>query len=442
MMKYKSKRMLLAFGALACLAVAVSCYLGLRYAQTAGAIGDIRIHRLPLRGDPYSVTISPDGSTVATLGFVSGAPADAIEIWDVTSGHEVNKVYLPKVSWDKGGQLRVSPLLQFCDQGKYLAAFDRLNKIYIIDTKDYTVHAAIALAEIPVGLHQGGTPRPLREVSGYNAIELSCSAGSAFAALRVWMNGKNVVKVFDFDAGAETADLTESFDGIQGDGVAISPDGSKVAADVWNMQPAGPYDEYDEVAEVVDRASGKLIQRLDFGDRKGLNRYQLSFSGENALVVGLPLCQKVMCDDSVMPYGRTIRVLEPQSKEQIKTFGAEGAEAYRFSGASADGREVFGYTGVEKFCRDCNGVSGELKITNARFTVWDRESGKILVRSPKLRVQQHKCHWLVLGACEDSESVPDLQLSDNGKSVVALWPNFDRPGQDKLVGEIQVFSWR
>jgi hypothetical protein len=102
---------------------------------------------------------------------------------------------------------------------------------------------------------------------------------------------------------------------------------------------------------------------------------------------------------------------------------------------------VFGYTGVESYCDSCNGGSGELKIGDARFTVWDHASGRAVARSPKLKVASHSCPWIqIMGSCTEYEQAPELQMSANGNAVLAFWRGSFPPSDDgREAAELQVF---
>jgi len=303
----------------------------------------------------------------------------------------------------------------------------------ILDAKTFAIHAVIALSKLHVSLNGRDLAPPLGKLEPDGEIDVDCSAGSAVAVMRTWVGNHSVIKAFDLEKGSETADLTGSFDWLWGSGIGVSPDGSKVAAEV----DGGP----QEVLEIVDRLTGKQ-RKLEMGSQLGQNHYQLAFAGEAAVVIGQSGCQLNQGYCEVLgARGRTIRVFDLTTSSQ-KAFAVKGAEAYRFSGASEDGQKVFGYTGVETFCKECNHGSGELEILDARFTVWDCGSGKVLIRSPQLRVQKYRCAWLTFGPCKDSETGPDLELSGDGRSALAFWPGYrgSRSGEEKT-GDIWVFSW-
>ncbi len=399
-------------------------------------IGDLTVHTVtPLQGQPDSVAISPDGSSVSMMHRdpSNGAITDRIEIREVESGRTLGSIALPVADWKKGPQYSLREPLRYCDDGRYLLAFNGLNVLHVFDAHTYQLHTSIALNDLKVLQGNGGV-RGLSEVQSAHTIQISCAALTGTAALRLQMDNTGVFKVFDLESGTETADLTASFKGIWGNGIAVSPDGTRVAAAVWDRSGA-------EVIQVVDARTGTMTRQLPFGVPRGTERYLLAFAGDDAVVIGRPACERT--ERCQLQSGRVVRLLN-LGTGAVKELGAAGREAYRFTAASADGREVFAYTGAESFCQSCNRKLGEMRIDDARFTVWERDSGKVLVQSPQLRVQVYKCPLLMLGPCEDLETVPELAMSANGKAAVSLW-HAERAGGgggSEGMGEVKVFAWR
>ncbi|MGA7351644.1 MAG: hypothetical protein WBX06_10840, partial [Acidobacteriaceae bacterium] len=225
----------------------------------------------------------------------------------------------------------------------------------------------------------------------------------------------------------------------QGDGLAISPDGSRVAIGVWQFGEVNGFAV--DVMDVQRRQLDKTVFLRD-GNR---TEHRLAFAGEGALVIGEPECQpNGKCDTRSMPNNRKLRLWDFATTGSVRKLGPQFNETYRTFGASADGNVVFAYTGDESYCGLCNSRNGELKVHNARFTVWDRASGNVIARSPGLRVEVHSCPWLSLGACESYQQVPELQMSANGRSILAFWPQqgFPPPENVKGLGQLEVYTLR
>ena len=436
-----SKQLIFGTICLVCILVAGAAFWYVQWRRDQGTGGVTVRTLLPLEGSPYFVAISPDGAAVSMIRG-SGGGGPSVEVRDVASGREMGSFTLP--AWKEGPQYSLARPLRYCDGGKYLVAFDGLGTLYVVDAQTFQPHGSIVLNDLQVRFGKEIEATPMSRAFSTRHFELDCSAGSAVMALRIPVDKDNAIKLVDLDTVSVTADLTESFRGFYGEGVAVSPDGSKVAVVTWDLWSSDRVSQEMEVVEVADIRSGSLLRTRDFGDRHGLNEYQLAFAGENALVIGEPLCQpNQMCRDAPAPRGRRLRVLDLGERGETMPLGTPGEEVYRFSGASADGGVVFAYTGAENFCKSCNHGIGELKIEDARFTVWNRNSGRGMVLSPRLRVMKYRCPLIFFGACEDSEAVPSLELSADGNSVVAFWSanNIADPNASKGNGEVKVFSW-
>jgi hypothetical protein len=53
--------------------------------------------------------------------------------------------------------------------------------------------------------------------------------------------------------------------------------------------------------------------------------------------------------------------------------------------------------------------------------LWDRASRRTIAESPTLDVERHSC-FLAIGSCMSYERAPELQMSDDGKAVLAFTP--------------------
>jgi hypothetical protein len=287
--------------------------------------------------------------------------------------------------------------------------------------------------------------QPLATMRFVSQVEVDCSASKGVAALAFWGDmGALSLKLFDLDKGLETADLAGSYDRTgreasfrryQGDGMAISPDGSKVALLTWQWggdQGSG--------VDLLDTRTGARLKRLSLGDSSTI-RHRLTFAGNDALIVGQRPCpMNDVCDYKNLPSERTLRVWSFGGDGSVKTLSSPNAEVYRYFGAPADGHAVFAYTADESYCKTCNEGNGQLRITDARFTVWDRKSGQVTTRSPRLRIETHTCGFHI-GACESYDQEPELQMSANGEAVLAFWPprEYPPPNTKEEVGDLQVF---
>jgi hypothetical protein len=89
-------------------------------------------------------------------------------------------------------------------------------------------------------------------------------------------------------------------------------------------------------------------------------------------------------------------------------------------------------TNREHFCFSCNGGEGEEEIADSRFTLWSPQTGHPISRSPSLKVVHHWCLLpnsgpSIFGNCIPSDEEPELELSQGGNSVAALWKLGNQP---------------
>lgn len=396
----------------------------------------------PDAGQPYSAAISPDGSAVAMMHreFSNGEMTDVVVVKNVQSNRELNRISL---SWrpaeQRKNQYYLSRNLSYCDAGKYLLAFTDLDRINVLDSRTFRLHTTIDLSDLHLKLRQDPAGRPFTDMHFLSNVRFDCSANNTSAVLAFSADlGVNSIKLFDLDKGTEIADLAENHEGrYQGDGIAISPDGSKVALVTWKFRKGE-----GSGIELIDTETGAILKSMFLGDRYGIE-HQLGFAGENALVIGEPESQSSNPGDSrSVPRGRMLRIWNFAKDGGMTILGWPGADVYRYSGASAGGNSVFGYTGIESYCKSCNKGSGELKIEDARFMIWSLASGQPVARSPKLRVIPHPCPLIqFMGSCTEFQQPPILSLSANGKAVLAFWPE-PTPSMAKdakPAGEITVF---
>ena len=435
--------------AVVALVVFLSWYIWLQYNPGFG------IARINVLAPPSyladSVAISADGAHVAIVHeeTLDGSGLFVIDVRSVQSGQRVSSLTIPPPTWapNKMGY-SMSPRLSFCDGGKYLVVFAPMDRLYVADTRTFTLRDPIHFYELRLTL-DGAGPNPPGSPVPDGPVQFDCAASGNVAVLGFWADlGTAAIKLIDLDTGKEMADLGGSFAGLfskglsqryQGDGLAISPDGSKVATVIWQYGDNG-----GPGVDLFDAQSSRLIKTLRLGDGSTID-HRVAFAGERALVIGEPTCEpNGKCDVRSLPRGRTLRVWDFGGSGAVREFHSLGTEAYRSFGASADGTEVFAYTGDESHCWFCNSRNGELKVHSARFTVWDRVSGKVMARSPSLRVENHSCPWLSLGACESYQQVPEMQMSANGESIVAFWPQQDFPPPDRVpaLGELEVYALR
>lgn len=425
MKKLSLKKGCVLLGCLAIMLVATGyLYSTWRMARAFGVVKVCTI--IPAKEPPTDAEISPDGAQVAMLygAMHPGAGlTQGIEVRDVKSGREEGGTVLPTAGWMKGKrQYNALHRLRYCDDGKYLLAVIFPDMLLIIDAHTLQVHGSISMSDLQV-FNAGTDPRRYADALFLGRVDVDCSAESNIAVV-VARGDLDLlsVKLFDLDTVTELTDLAsvlfKGHDRYSGDGLAISPDGTKIAMVVHKLLGR----RGGEVAELIDSASRTIVGGLDLGETFYDVR-QLAFAGNGALMIGLRECELGWpCRPQTLPKGQTLRVWQFAGDGRVQTLGWIDAEVYRSFGASSNGDRVFAYTGIENFCKSCN-KSGELKIKDARFTVWDRASGKAIARSPSLRIRMHPCpRFQLMGSCSEREDAPSIEMSENGKTILVFTP--------------------
>jgi hypothetical protein len=143
-----------------------------------------------------------------------------------------------------------------------------------------------------------------------------------------------------------------------------------------------------------------------------------------------------MCQDNVScdfnTHKRVIRDWNFSGGTEPQELGSPGADTYRYFSGSSNGEVVFGYSGKESYCPSCNSGGGENKVRVARFVLWDRASRRTIAESRTLDVERHSCFLAIgLGSCTSYERAPELQMSDDGKAVLAFKPLTDHSPDQK-----------
>jgi hypothetical protein len=410
----------------AVLVVAAVVILFLRAHWQDAAMGNLTEYRIvPAHGRPEAVALSPDGATVAILHReIAETTTEVIEVRDVESGRELKTLSLPPQNWDKRVQWFVVRPARYCG-GRSLVVFAGPDLLYVVNTDRWDVRAAIPLSDL-----KAADGRRFGDLMLSRNVQLDC-AGETLALSVSDDLSVGVLKLLDLETGKEMADLSGISEGSdQGDGMAISPDGSKVAVVTWQTGSG---------VELVDVRARRRMGRIDLGD-KPMVEHMLAFAGNDRLLVGEPECQPNRgCDQKQLPKGRKLRIY-PIAGGDVRSFSWPGAEVYRSIGASTDGATVFGYVGREKRCEGCNRGFGELKIEDARIAMWDARTGEAIARSSRLPVEDHPCPLMqFMGSCTAYQQAPELEMSADGRAVAAFWPPGSFPAAKNSTGEVEVF---
>jgi hypothetical protein len=335
--------------------------------------------------------------------------------------------------------------LYVCDGGRYLVAYVPPNGLYVTDAQTLAVHAHLDLSELngpQTANAEGQQAREQAELPD-GRLTIDCAGASPLAVVASGGDlNIHAIKVIDLEKSqsekaVEVTDLAGVASGVyQNDGVAISPDGSRLGVVTYRFDGNG-----GKLLTVMDVRSRRTIRSVALG--QGLKvSYDLAFAGNDALVVGERRCEaNGSCDVKLKPSGRKLRVWDFAGGAELRPLGDFGAETYASFGAAVDGSAIFSYSGMERYCGWCSEFEGEMRVTDARFTVWDARTGRVVARSPKLRVEEHDCPWFHFSSCGSYDQPPELRMSGDGRSFVGLWPHGQYPmvTPGSGVGSVEVY---
>jgi len=324
-----------------------------------------KLATMRLDGPMSSAALSPDGRYIAANIGRSVQKADgswnsteSIQVLELAASKVVAKVDLPSASFFKEGPLSSTDgFVGYCDNGKYLAAYDEIGTVYVLNARSFEIESKISLGEMP---HVG--------VLGVRRVV--CSASSNLIAVNGYGGqfGLGVLRLFDLTSGGQVAELRQNPSaGAVFRQTSLSPDGSKLAILLENPKRTaiqGPNVEIRETKHLT------LLNQFRTGDApRGL-----AFAGESEVVT----VQEQPARASV--------------KQALRLWSIElGKEERRFSDAhldvdgpistSADGEYVA--ASITKFheCRLCNGSEGRRDVTEQRFAVWNKATGAQIYRS-------------------------------------------------------------
>jgi len=360
--------------------------LGLRAQQPA---------TMRLDGSMSTAALSPDGRYVAVNVGGSRQKADgswnsteSIEVLDLAASKVVAKVDLPTASFLKDGPLSSTDgFAGYCDKGRYLAVYDEIGTVFVLNPYSLEIEARIGLGEQP---HVG--------VLGVRRVV--CSANSNLIAVNGYGGqfGLGVLRLFDLTSGGQIAESRQNPSaGTAFRQISLSPDGSKLAILLENPKRTaiqGPNVEIRETKLLT------LRNQFTTGDTPN----GLTFSGESEVLTAQG--QATGRDSS----RRAIQLWNIESgKEVMRYTDASGDVEWPIS-SSVDGTRILGYIPTFRECRFCNGLEGRRDVKEQRFAVWNKITGAEIYRSESFRPIVEP-----LG----------LQpvLSQDGKTAMVYWPD-------------------
>ena len=354
-----------------------------------------------LNGYLYAAAVSPDGGYVVanTLRSVQNPDgswdnAESVQVFESAgSMKQIKIIDLPSAQSVKDAPLGSGgAFVSYCDDGKYLVAYDKNGKLYVVDPSSYGIESVI---ELGLGdLHPHG-------VQGL--VTIACSASSSLIAVAAHGGqfGLGLVKLFELTSGQLVAELNRgSFPAVIG-AMSISPSGSKLAILFQNAEaPSKPIE--DPNVGVYETTHLRVLNRFSTGDAA----QDLILSGDSEAITLQGAVQ------SRNGGKRGLRVWNIETgKEERRLFDASRDVQDSIS-ASLNGDRVLGYIPEIHNCLSCGGLEGQLQVKEQRFAVWDTRSGMEVFRSaafgPILRSFPFQ---------------PHCTLSPDGNYVLVYWPS-------------------
>jgi hypothetical protein len=365
---------------------------------------------LPRMTEPHSLALSPDGAFVAVDGGAFGPGGEGetgsmVEVREVQSAKVAATFNMPKTEeaepWQPAGRE-----VQYCDNGRYLLVSDWAHHYFVLDTATYRQRYSIDLNAL------GFRPPSAAEISArYSTPEVrgACAANGKIAVFNLSRGrfGIGKTKVFDLEAGKEipgSDSMTGAVNFPDWDslsGIAVSPSGASLAM------------LFMERALVVDlrtRAVSRVITIHTGAMAMDNQRWQpqVMFAGESAVGV----------TNVITGFQPMIRIYDIHTGSALQEFGDPSEGAYGSFSVSADGRTVVGH--IEKRVRLVQDDEEMSRAELPRFILWDRPSGKIVAPSASLALAEDMVEgpW---GSGRSFREVPEIEISQNGKVVAALW---------------------
>jgi WD40 repeat protein len=401
--------------------------------------------------EPFA--ISPDGVLVvhAPTGFVQSKQVygNVFEVLEASSAKQVATIQLP-IQAGTGFEFRN---IQYCDRGRYLLAIGRAvtfeygnitsqseDIVKVLDMKTYKLHTTISLSAIEDSVPQEVLAKRQGRVYRLGSLQFTaCAANSPIAAFIFSDSdsGLGVIKIFDLDTGTEI----RGFDGVPVqagvEGAAVSPLGSSIAL----IQKA--YDAKfhqvgycHHVVAIIDLKTKRIAKNINLISDRDPSSFPIAFAGESTVAVQLFKREpgvSTISGEFYYHYRASVHFFDIISGSKVQVIDDPNVDDFDFAGMSADGHTLLAYTGKSHTCTHCNHSYGQLAVTDARFTLWNSETGKPIAQSPSLKVIHHTCPWYSIfdnggwGSCRSSDDIPSFAMSQNGNAVVVTWPMATEP---------------
>jgi hypothetical protein len=356
------------------------------------------------RPDGYvsMAALAPDASTIAVnlsrstqKGDGSWVNSEVLEILNATDMRILSKTEMPSAaSITKVPLASAYAYVGYCDEGKYVVAFDKNTELYVIDSTSHALHRVIDL-----GFGTFTTHQTAYEI---NQVMVSCSAGSSQLAVAATGGafGSGVVQMFDLASGKRGAVDQAMPPATILEAISVSASGTELA--ILLRDARSMFNSLKEAnVEVHDTANMSTISRFSTG---GTVR-AISFAGATEIAI-LPI-------EKQGSNGRIgIQIWNISSGKEIRTLNDKHADVQGSVSVAVKTPLVLGYIPDLHKCSLCNGLEGRTEVTAQRISVWNLDSGDQVFKSEKF------------GPMLPHIS-PQCVLSQDGRTALLYWPFTD-----------------
>jgi hypothetical protein len=381
--------------------------------------------------------LSPDGTLAAHLGTgiwpTKHFDGKTLQFFSVNPAKQVASIQLSN-DLDRHPGIFSRDQLQFCDHGKYLLALEDSANVDVVDTNQFQLRTAISLKAAEEAIRAEALKKPKGDLYGPGYLTFAaCAANGPLAAFFVGNQAIHLgnIKVFNLETGSEIP----GFDGLGSPeelaGLAVAPDGSSIALLNGVVLPiTGSFDTGKDTVTVIDVASHSIARRF-FVESEAMFHYDpIAYAGDHALVIQLNQFRPYRPGTVMGAEGdeSSVHFYDIATGSEIRAITAPKANRFSMLGVSADGKVVLTYAEKWRHCIFCKRYSNEYTVSDARFTLWDRNTGAVIAEDPAVRLVHQSCPWLmIMGSCTPSDEAPDLALDQSGNAVIASWITGDQP---------------
>jgi hypothetical protein len=378
--------------------LAVSC---LRTAMPASAKEKGGWKSYGLGEQAMACTFMPHSRSVAVLlyGAVRDTDQEFVRVytthlaaWDFKAGQvEVKRKWDYTVDIRQDGLQFQPNYMNYTADGRHLVFFG-WGAIQVLDAETWAEVRTIAFEE-PEGLGVVTYVAP-----GFSVTLDGSRAAVAFSSSR---GDGGAVRVYDLRSGEIVREWRLGGEVRHLAGVAISPGGERVAVSTlpaaWASSPEAFIPPGMDNVRVMDVSSGETL----FGmNTKYFAGPVLFGPGDTLLTASINVNRKFYSSD-------TVKVWDARTGKLRREIANPGdGVRYRLD-LSADGKLLLGFTGIVK-------PDGHFIVFDShQFKIWDFETGREVVASPKLPGREGEA--------------AQLQLSPDEGFVVAWWNGFANP---------------